>query len=281
MRCLNYTGGIMSKVLNHIKQLRRFEALSPKGKLKLVKELSKNKILTPAFANAKTAKNQGKGFDSYILHLAPASVSGFNVCPMASKGCKAVCLNTAGRGKFQTTQDARIRKTLFYIKARNEFLSKLVREIRLASSNAEEKGVKTVIRLNGTSDLSWEYTNFDGLNIFQLFPEVQFYDYTKVTPRLEKLRTMKLKNYYLTFSASESNWVDCLKALKLGFNVTVVFNKLPKTYKGYKVIDGDKDDLRFLDKGNGVIVGLKAKGDAKKDKSGFVKYVSDELENIA
>jgi hypothetical protein len=132
---------------------------------------------------------------------------------------------------------------------------------------AEKKGLIPVFRLNGTSDLSWEkYEVANGKNIFQMFPDVQFYDYTKVLGR----KTGDIKNYHLTFSNADGNINDVLAAKHAGLNIAVVFRKeLPETYLGRKVINGDETDLRFLDPSN-VIVGLKAKGKAKKDTSGFV-----------
>ena len=221
-------------------------------------------------------KGQKKGYLSSVLHLAPADLSGKNTCPKATAGCKAACLNTAGRGgifkKGETTnviQQARIRKTKAFFENRQEFLNELVYEIVKTKRLAEKKGLIPVFRLNGTSDISWEkYELVDGMNIFQLFPDVQFYDYTKVNNR----KVSHIKNYHLTFSKADGNDMDVRIAMSNGMNVAVVFNKLPETYLGRKVINGDETDLRFLDE-RGVIVGLKAKGKAKKDTSGFVVTV--------
>ena len=221
-------------------------------------------------------KGQKKGYLSSVLHLAPADLSGKNTCPKATAGCKAACLNTAGRGgifkKGETTnviQQARIRKTKAFFENRQEFLNELVYEIVKTKRLAEKKGLIPVFRLNGTSDISWEkYELVDGMNIFQLFPDVQFYDYTKVNNR----KVSHIKNYHLTFSKADGNDMDVRIAMSNGMNVAVVFNKLPEKYLGRKVINGDETDLRFLDE-RGVIVGLKAKGKAKKDTSGFVVTV--------
>lgn len=232
------------------------------------------RILTPAFANAKTAKSIK--FDNYlssILHLAPSDVSGvINTCPWASAGCKAACLNTAGRGRFDSIQQARINKTKRLVQDRAAFLEDLFKDHVSLSRKAAKLGKNPVSRLNGTSDLPWHHIKIkDNKNIFQLFPHVQFYDYTKDLKRLKALHAMPISNYNVTFSCSESNWDECIEALKLGFNVAVVFDSIPETYQGYEVINGDDHDLRFLDKQGGVIIGLKAKGKAKKDQSGFVK----------
>ena len=77
-------------------------------------------------------------------------------------------------------------------------------------------------------------------------------------------------NYHLTYSLNEDNYNKAIEVLKNGGNVAVVFRKdLPQNFNGYKVINGDEHDLRYLDEKN-VVVGLKAKGKAKKDTSGFV-----------
>jgi hypothetical protein len=97
-----------------------------------------------------------------------------------------------------------------------------------------------------------------------MFQSVQFYDYTKLPNR----RNVP-SNYHLTFSRSESNELDALRILANGvMNVAVVFDTLPTKWAGVKVIDGTETDLRFLDE-QGVVVGLVAKGKAKKDNSGF------------
>lgn len=232
------------------------------------------KVLTPAFANAKTAKSIK--FDDYlssILHLAPSDVSGvINTCPWASAGCKAACLNTAGRGRFDSIQQARINKTKRLVNDRESFFEDLYKDHMSLSRKAAKLGKNPVSRLNGTSDLPWHHFKIkDNKTIFQLFPHIQFYDYTKDIKRLRMLHENPISNYNVTFSASESNWDQCVEALKLGFNVAVVFDSIPEKYLGYEVINGDDHDLRFLDKQGGVIVGLKAKGKAKKDLSGFVK----------
>jgi hypothetical protein len=150
-------------------------------------------------------------------------------------------------------------------------MSQLVREIENAIVNAARHDVEPVFRLNGTSDIRWETVpviNDRGYayeNVMLMFPDVQFYDYTKIANR----RNIPA-NYHLTFSLAESNEQNARKALDAGMNVAAVFHTLPDTYLGRKVINGDATDLRFLDPKN-VIVGLKAKGKAKRDTTGFVK----------
>ena len=221
--------------------------------------------------NTKTKKGEAKGYLTYILHLAPHTLSGFNTCPMASKGCSAACLNTAGMGVFSNVQASRIAKTKMFFQERDAFLAQLKKEIEQAKQKATKQGMKLAVRLNGTSDIRWEL-----YGIIEAFPEITYYDYTKITNR----RVDHLPNYHLTFSRDEdtSNTV-MMDMLSKGSNVAVVFSgdTLPESYLGYPVVSGDDDDLRFLDPvgvgGTGVVVGLKAKGKAKKDTSGFVVQV--------
>ena len=224
-------------------------------------------------ANPKIQKGTKLGYLSFILHLAPATLSGHNTCPKATPGCISACLNTAGRGgmfrKGETTnmiQKARIRKTLSFFADREQFMADLVKDIRKGIKMATKLGLTPVFRLNGTSDLSWEKYEVEGAkNIFALFPTVQFYDYTKVLGR----KTTGIENYFTLFSAADGNEADVLKAMAQGMNVAAVFDKVPAEYNGKAVIDADEHDLRFLD-AKGVVAGLKAKGRAKKDYSGFV-----------
>lgn len=236
------------------------------------------KLLT--VGNPKVMKGMEQGYMTYILHLAPANLSGYETCPKRTEGCTAACLNTAGRGGMfkpggtNTIQEARKRKTRLFFENRIEFFDQLIDDIFAAIRQSKKKGLIPVFRLNGTSDLSFEKyeVTADGKNIFELFPEVQFYDYTKILGRKVK----NIPNYHLTFSAADGNDADVLKAIAQGYNVATVFGlkktePMPETYNGRPVFNGDESDLRFLDP-KGVIVGLYAKGRAKKDTSGFVKY---------
>jgi len=217
-------------------------------------------------SNPKILKGEKKGYHSTILHLSPANRSGFNTCANATVGCRAACLNTAGHGKFDSTQNARMRKTYWYFARRDEFMSQLCREIEAHVRKAEKRNMIPAVRLNGTSDIKWENVPAEGFaNIFQRFPNLQFYDYTKL-----RNRPLDIPNYHLTFSLAESNEKDARAELKRGMNVAVVFDTVPAEYWGRPVIDGDESDLRFLDRA-GAIVGLYAKGDAKRDRSGFVR----------
>lgn len=216
--------------------------------------------------NAKTVKGQNKGYMTAILYLAPSTQSGFNVCAMASEGCKKACLYTAGHGAFNNVQQGRINKTRWFIQERNTFMDQLKKEITNHIKNATRKGFIPCIRLNGTSDISWETTG-----IFEEFPNVQFYDYTKIYKRaLKFVNGQYPSNYHLTYSLNEDNYKEAFDILLKGGNISAVFrNELPETYKGYRVINADETDLRFTDDNN-IIAGLMAKGKAKKDYSGFV-----------
>ena len=234
--------------------------------------------------NPKVLKGQKQGYMTFILHLAPASVSGYNTCPKATTGCKASCLNTAGRGgmfkKGENTnviQKARIRKTIVFFENRTQFMADLVKDIILGIKQAAKKDMIPVFRLNGTSDIAFEkysvtVNGTEYANIFAAFPTIQFYDYTKILGRKIK----HIPNYSLTFSDADGNMADVLAAIAQGYNIATVFGvkktePLPVSYLGMPVFNGDESDLRFLDP-KGVIVGLYAKGPAKKDTTGFVKY---------
>jgi len=213
-------------------------------------------------ANPKIQKGTKLGYLSFILHLAPADLSGRETCPKRTAGCTAACLNTAGRGgmfkKGENTnmiQKARIRKTKYFFDNRDAFMADLEQDINKAIKFAERKGLTPVFRLNGTSDLSWEK-----YGIIEKFPQVQFYDYTKVLGR----KIAHLPNYHLTFSKADGNDADVAKALAQGMSVVAVYDEIPEG-----VPSADETDLRFLDP-KGVMLGLKAKGKAKKDYSGFV-----------
>jgi hypothetical protein len=216
--------------------------------------------------NAKTNKGEKLGVLTGILYLAPANISGYEVCPRRSEGCTKSCLYSAGMGKLNSVQNARIKRTKMFFEKRELFLSMLKLDIRLLELKAKDEGMTPAVRLNGTSDIDWAR-----FGIMDEFPGVIFYDYTKVLRRLDK----RPSNYHLTFSKSESNEIECLTAIKMGHNVSVVFDvsksdELPSTWQGAPVFDGDKSDARFLDPQGGYIIGLRAKGQAKKDKSGFV-----------
>lgn len=227
------------------------------------------KLLSPGNSNAKTAKNEIKTF---ILYLAPykQNAKGVNLCPMASKGCAAACLYTAGRGAFNNVKNARINKANYFIYNKPLFIKQLASEIIRETAKAEKKGEKVAFRLNGTSDIDFIYLlkKYASLDIEALHPTAVFYDYTKISGKVKKY--LNSKNYYLTFSRAEDNESIAQSVLNFGGNVSIVFNgELPQYWRGFKVIDGDKTDIEMI-KNKNVILGLKAKGAAKKDSSGFV-----------
>lgn len=215
--------------------------------------------------NAKTIKgDKSSEYLTAICYLSPHKQNerGINLCPKASNGCIKACLYSSGRGAFTNVQNARTRRSNLFVRDRAGFCDELHNELLNHSRSARLKGKKPAVRLNGTSDILWE-----SLIDMSLYPEIQFYDYTKWKPEARKDLP---DNYKLTFSRSEDTTDSVVTdVLKAGMNVAVVFDKLPKEYLGYPVIDGDLTDLRFLDD-TGVIVGLTAKGAAKKDTSGFV-----------
>lgn len=220
-------------------------------------KIKRPKLLTTN--NAKTIKGEKLGYLTYILYMSPfkANNLGKNVCSHASAGCVASCLVGSGNGgMFEGVKQGRVNKTNYFLSNRLEFLDQIKKEIGNALIKHKDKAIVTV-RLNGTSDIPWEnFRVFEGnKNIFEVYPEVQFYDYTKNYTRFDKELP---KNYYLTFSKSETNTEKCFELLRRGINVAMVFDKTPTEYKGYEVINADNDDLRFLDP-KGVICGLKYK----------------------
>lgn len=222
--------------------------------------------------DAKTVKGQKFGYYTGIQYLSPSDESGVtNTCPNASKGCRQSCLYTAGRANvFKKINQARLKRTLLFAQNKDEYFKTLIKDITKLVKKSKKDNFTACVRLNGTSDIKWETEKFDGKTILEIFPDIQFYDYTKSVNRMMDFLNGKLnKNYYLTFSRSENNDTQVVEVMKAGGNVAVVFDKLPQTYLGYKVIDSDESDLRFNDEKN-IICGLKSKGKAKKDTSGFV-----------
>lgn len=225
--------------------------------------------------DAKTVKGEAHGWLTAVLYLAPADLSGTNVCPRSTPECRALCLNTAGRGAFNMVQEARLRRTHEYLQDSGGFARRLAEEVEHWRMRGLRKGMRLAVRVNGTSDLPALARRVADRSL----SEVRFYDYTKI------LGAIPLGNkgpIHYTFSRSERNDADCIAALDHGANVAVVFSTkrgeaLPKEYRlgasCFKVIDGDEHDLRFLDKRHAVIVGLRAKGRARKHVGGFVVQV--------
>ena len=227
--------------------------------------------LIRAGGDAKTVKGNNSGYLTAIMYMTPYKTLGHNLCPMAeTAGCLEGCLNTAGRGSMNSVQKGRARKAQWFVKDRNGFMAQLIKDLTRFQNYCERRDLKPAIRLNGTTDIRWELIKVNGQTIFELFPNITFYDYTKIANR----RNLP-NNYHLTFSYSATNatylkQVDIAKAN--GFNIAVVFrNKenIPSEFIGLPTIDGDKTDLRFLDPKQSIVA-LYAKGKARKDNSGFV-----------
>lgn len=222
------------------------------------------KLISKGTTNAKTAKN---GLDTLILYLAPFTQNskGVNLCPKATDGCAAACLFTAGRGAFSNVAQSRMNRTEYYLHDRHGFLKQAAKEI----NNAAKKVDKLAVRLNGTSDIKL----VEMLTLtHEIAPNVIFYDYTKIERKAGRRKTTQGHDYIVTYSFNEGTDAipNALQVLNRGGNVAVVFRKeLPDTFLGYPVVDGDASDIEMLTH-TGVILGLKAKGKAKKDTTGFV-----------
>lgn len=236
-------------------------------------------LLSKPNANPKVAKNQKIGVLGAVLHLAPGNMSGHETCPKRSPGCSAACLHFAGNpAQYDHKTKARVSKTKLLFSDRNLFLNILALEIAAHVRSAARKGMVPAVRLNGTSDIVWEKRRFilfpevkEALGrvadtIVDLFPDVSFYDYTKIPGRTPP------SNYHLTFSESETNSLDVAREMARGMNIASVFvNKLPATHLGRPVVDGDEHDYRPVDPLQ-VVVGLKVKGTkGKTDATGFVQ----------
>jgi hypothetical protein len=223
--------------------------------------------------NAKTTKGDGSEYLTAIMYLAPWKLAKLvNVCANAEiAGCIDACLFSAGRGQMHNVKSARIRKTEWYAKDRVSFMQQLVDDVRSFVAYCAKRNIQPCVRLNGTSDIRWELIKHDGMTLMDMFPSVQWYDYTKIANR----RNVPA-NYHLTFSYSNANpkYAQMAQdAISNGMNVAVVWRSkqtIPAKFLGLPTIDGDRDDLRFLDP-KGSIVALYAKGSAKRDTSGFVQ----------
>ena len=233
--------------------------------VRTISSLNSKMQLLSVGTNAKTVKGDSEEILTAIMYLAPHDMSGYEVCPSSSEGCRNVCLVTAGRGSMTSVQQARIRKTVLFFEDNDTFISKLANDLQLFDDFCTSNSIQGYVRLNGTSDICWE-----SYGLFELFTNLRFYDYTKIHGRDVSM----YPNYKLTFSRSEDHKdSELVDALALGNNVAVVFDELPENYLGYPVIQGDLNDLRWEDP-EGVIVGLKAKGKARKatkeEDKGFV-----------
>ena len=218
--------------------------------------------------DAKTIKGMKYGNLTGVQYFTPSNGSGVNVCALAQLAqCAKPCLYTAGRGKMHNVMLARLRKTLFFLQYREEYKALLIREIKRLIRKAGKLGMIPMVRLNGTSDIRWEV---EFPELFAMFPELQFYDYTKLINR----HVSNFPNYDLTFSYSGVARFQPFvkKAIATGMRIAVVFRDrqaIPSKFMGLYCIDGDDSDLRPYDP-TGVVVALYAKGSAKHDTSGFV-----------
>lgn len=225
--------------------------------------------------SAKMNYSYNNGYETYCLYLAPSTMARdkdhkyINLCPKSAM-CKDACLNGSGRNrgdiikngvKFSKINQARVKKTHLFYDNRELFMELLIHEIEKYQKHAKNNNMGFAIRLNGTSDLSPLLFKHNGKNILELFPNVQFYDYTKVYNRIKL--SEQYPNYDITFSYDGTNWLECQDYLNKGGKVAIVFDTtdengkqiLPTTYMGYKVIDANETDTRFLDEG-GCIMGL-------------------------
>lgn len=227
--------------------------------------------------SAKIEKNKKVNVKTYVTYLSPANLSGYNACSHSTPECRMGCLNTSGRagmevvsGKTQTA-DCRAKKTRLLFEQTSFYMNWLVADIAGEKAKAEKDGFIFSVRLNGTSDIDWVNIQVNGKNIFEMFPTVKFYDYTKNPNKFNNIP----KNYNLTMSYTGKNWQVCEMLLQKGFNVAVVFDvkkgkALPQTFNGYKVVDGDITDVRFADP-KGVIVGLRWKKIGNKEVNDYVR----------
>ena len=213
--------------------------------------------------SAKMSASYRNGTMTYCIYLAPWNISGHQVCPKG-ENCHKSCLNYSGREKiseFSSGRDnrvmrARIAKTNAFYKNRDLFMLTMIHEIKRYMRKAESMNMEFSVRINGTSDLSPILFKdpISGKNILELFPNVQFYDYTKVYNRIKLME--KYPNYDVVFSFDGYNWGECEKFLENGGKVAVVFyGGLPKTFKGWNVVSGNEYDMRYLDPKQ-TIIGL-------------------------
>lgn len=239
-------------------------------------------------SNPKLVKGEKLGVSSKPHNLSPASESGWNMCAQASGGCIAACLHTAGNPVYLKGKlNARLQRTRAFMTMRKAYVALIAFELEALELKAKRLNMTPAWRPNTTSDypihtVALTVNGKPEKSLIHAFPDIEAYDYTKITKKaLQWASGLLPSNYHITFSKSESNDLDVAKVIKAGGNVAVVFdtNALPNTWQGVKVINGDESDVRFFDE-SGVIVGLKAKGQAKTDQSGFVVQVNKQAESV-
>ena len=219
--------------------------------------------------SAKTEKSRKLGVNTKVMYLVPGLF-----CPAASPGCLRSCLgHSSGRLAGSQAADARDKRSALYLAERELFMHVLYAEIAQHGLESRQQGLQAAVRLNGSSDIPWEERHPE---LFRMFPEVQFYDYTKLAPRMKAFLQRSQddstwpSNYHLTYSLSETNSGSAEKVLEAGGNVAAVFwPRVPSRWRGVEVIDGDASDARHRDP-SPRYVGLSAKGVAKRELGGFV-----------
>lgn len=246
-----------------VTRAKKITGLSYLGNINISSKLTKNKKVS--------------GHYTYCIYLAPAKKSGYNVCPYSTPECRGGCLEESGRAGMEIsagktkTQACRIKKTRLFIEETAFFMAWMIAEMKSFKAKAEKEGFGFSARLNGTSDIDWSLVFVDGKNIFNIFPDVMFYDYTKNPNKFFN----KPENYHLTFSYTGRNANVCKALLNQGYNVAVVFDikkskPLPATFDEYQVIDGDLTDFR-PDDAKSSIIGLRWKNIANKEREKLVK----------
>jgi len=236
------------------------------------KELTGLSYLGGIATSAKISHSQEYSHQyTYGLYLAPASLSGYNVCSHSTPECRMGCLNTSGRAgieEFAGTsiiKDARIKKTKLFYEQPQFFMAWLMAEIEAGQRKAKKDGYYFSVRLNCTSDIDWQNVKINDKSIFETYPEIQFYDYTKNANKFFG----KPANYHLTLSYTGRNWGLCEVILKRGHNVAMVFDvktdaEIPTEFEGYKTVQGDLTDYRVSD-AKSIIVALKWKRIANRE----------------
>lgn len=240
-------------------------------------------------SSAKVKKGKKLQYDTLILYLAAADMSGFNICPQATEGCRRACLVDSGRArmitkgsKISSVNWARLKKTWLFFYNRHFFMSWLDAEISAHKTKAAKKGVKFAVRLNGTSDLNIKLFKVGGELLVQKHSDIQFYDYTKISKQLDN--ALDFPNYDVTFSYANSsehnNKLNAFGALAMGLKISVVFDKstfpnkeFPYTFFGHKVVNGDTTDLTFLqDEGKVLALDFKKNGSNSDDNKFIISY---------
>ena len=219
------------------------------------------------------------GYLNGINYMAAHTIAGVgDLCGKSTPGCRGLCLGwysgQAGivsdlEQGINNVRDSRIRKAKYFQNDRKQFMSEMTRHIEKLAKQSKRLNKKLAIRPNGSTDIAFEKIKTDnGQTLPELFPNVQFIDYTKHLKRV--LDPKRPSNYHITFSLAETNQAEAKTCLDKGFNVAAVFDKLPSHFMGHKVINGMTHDLRHLDP-SPCIVGLEPKGrKAKNDTTGFV-----------